>query len=98
MNTQYLIQSISEQVGKDQPIMFDTAVTVKKSPHQLVCNVWGVAVGLDNTVYLTVDGEKWHPLSASDVNGQEVAASVLQRVKLIKSRSNVSGKKHTVAG
>lgn len=84
MNNEVLISEIIELMkGVEGPLYFDTAVSVKPTPHFHLCSIWAIAVE-GKKVFLMVADQSWHQLEASDTNANLVASSVLQRIKLLK--------------
>jgi hypothetical protein len=84
MNTEKLILEIIELMkGVEGPLYFDTAISVKPTPHFHLCSIW--AVWVDNKkVFLMVADQTWHQFEASDTNANMVGSSVVQRLKLLK--------------
>lgn len=72
------------------PVKFDTPVTVKSSPHNIVAIIHEIDGNKENGVWLRIGDSTWHQLEEKDMNYDMVAGSVLQRLKLMKKyeRSN----------
>jgi hypothetical protein len=65
-------------------ILFDTPVTVKKSPHDLVCMINGVWGSVDKGLWLLDGNSQWYLITAIDQNAELVLNSIYQRISLMK--------------
>ena len=86
MTTKEMIQKIVDllETFPDNQSMWDDRLMVKSSPHNLICILYGAWLSPDKDVWL-IESEDWHKLEPTDHNAEYVAASVLQRLKLLKA-------------
>jgi hypothetical protein len=76
---QELINEILPMFESDAPIMFEHALSVKKTPHNELCRLYGVAK-LNETSLTAFDGEKWYDIQPEQNNVGYVLQSIKQRL------------------
>lgn len=66
------------------PVQFDTAVTVKPTPHSEVVRIYGLEKTSEGEVMVQINDGSFHKLEEKDRNYDMVAGSILQRLKIMK--------------
>lgn len=67
----------------DEPVMFQTEMIVKSSPHTEVCRIWGAVRTQDDNIKLMDSRMDWYTLLPNQIMAGYVASTLLQRLKLI---------------
>lgn len=82
METTELIEKCKELLPeRNKPVMFDTAMIVKNSPHNEICRCYGVVVTDDDELKLMDAEEKWHIVLPNQVMVEFVLQTLYQRLK-----------------
>jgi hypothetical protein len=81
-----IIEMVLSMSGHN-PVYFEDALTVKKSPHTPPINLWAVCVSPQNEILLMDNVQQWHLLEESDANYFLVIASLHARMKVISKKT-----------
>lgn len=68
----------------NEPVQFDTPVTIKATPHSNVVRVYGLEKTSEGEVMVQINDGSFHKLEEKDLNYEMVAGSILQRLKIMK--------------
>jgi hypothetical protein len=77
------------ELVQNEYLYFDTAVSIKLSPHSRPDNFWAICVSPANDVYIMNAGEEWFRIEACDRGAETVIGSLYQRIKLIQQRYKI---------
>jgi hypothetical protein len=70
---------------KETAFHFDRYVSVKITPHNEVCRIWGYCLTNDDKLMLTDDGVEWFEILPNQVNAGYVIQTLFQRLTTIKN-------------
>lgn len=82
---QQCVELVKEWVGNDY-LYFDTALQVKRTPHQVPFTAWGLCVSPTDTLYVMDSEQQWYPVDDTTGADDLVIASIYQRLAWMGSK------------